>query len=137
MIITISGNSASYYVTEISDDGLNYNFNIASIFQLELLNKTTNVPEYIDCNAFSKSTCKIYPDNKLKISYYGSNRPGILKVHITGIAGENKEADLGIDVVCKVPGYALRSVKFPVMSVKVLGTSNDEQVLTIPMPGLS
>lgn len=133
MIITISGNSASYYVTEISDNGLKYEISVASIFQLELLNKTTNTSEYIDSSAFTKSSCKVYPDNKLKISYYGSNRPGILKVHITGVSGENKEADLGIDVVCKIPGYALKSVKFPVMNVKVLGSSNNEQVLAVPM----
>lgn len=132
MLITITGSNNLYYMTEISDNSHIYQFNIASMFQLELINLENKSISYIECSNFRKSSCKVYEDNTLKISYYDYDSPGILKVHINGIAGENREADLSIDVVCKIPGYGLKSVKFPILSTKVLGSSNDNQVMAIP-----
>ena len=132
MIITITGDSASFYIKEITDGSTKYQFDISSLFELEIVNNATFAPRTLTSISFAKSSCKVYPDNKLKITYYDSGLAGILKVHITGVSGENREADLGIEVMCKVPGYTLKSVKFPILKVQALGGDNSTQVIAVP-----
>ena len=133
MIISLTGNGTSYQISTITDGALVYSFNDNPIFELEILKNDDLEFVYLDAGDFEECTCRVDSDNKLKISYYKQSViPGLVKVHISGVAGENSEADLSIDVMFKVDGYSLKSLKFPYLKLANLSNDNVEQVIVIP-----
>lgn len=129
MIVTFAKGTNGIRMSKIVNEGFTYNFSDLSIFSFNVAPEDdlgTLTPYEITATDYRDVDYKIEGDN-VTVCYHGFTRwPGLSKVFIYGVLGDNDSIDLKIKVIWRVKGYILKKVFFPRAQVQNFGTASNQ-----------